>query len=142
MEKYSLSRVSHTKYLTPSPFTILGSLQNGSPPPQNWEKSINLLLGFPERLIYLLSYSSRFSSAPASGISGPTGPRQTTFLLGVQTWNLTNSLHPYHVNHPGVTGCSPTLDSVVLPPPRVSYPPPHSHTSRFRPRKERGQSKA
>lgn len=32
-----------------------------------------------------------------------------------------------------------SVDSVVLPPPRVSYPPPQPHTSRFSPGKERGQ---
>lgn len=129
MEKYSFSRVSHIhKYLALSP------LQPYLPSklllePHDWENFTNFLVVPQEThlpIILLLPLWSR----PAPQIRRPYWPQADP--PGVQVGNLTNFLHPW------VTCCSPTLDSGVLPPPRVSYPPPQPHTSRFRPGKERG----
>lgn len=136
MEKYSFSRVSLIhRYLALSPLqpslkTALLQLTSG--------RNLPTSQSFPKRLIYLLSYPSRFGPAPAPEIRWPYWPQADP----AGSANRRSNQFPPSLTMWTMPGNVLFTNSVVLPPPRVSYPPPHAHTSRLRPGKERGQRKA
>lgn len=144
MEKYSFSRVSpRHKYLAPSPLQPYPHPSRTTTPPPNADRKLPTSQASPKRLSYLLSYPSRFGSAPAPGMRWPYWPRRDhppapTCNPGIEP------IPPPSLDrekHPRITSSSPTPCTLWSSHPHVSATLPHIPTPHDSGRAKKGGSR-